>query len=80
MALLRVRVTSFLVGFGVAAGLALYQLRQDVVQSHSEIKDAVRVTFIARRVKVLSAILFHPCCNPACNADIRTLHAVCHAP
>ena len=80
MALLRVRVTSFLVGFGVAAGLALYQLRQDVVQSHLEIKDAVRVTFIARGVKVLSAILFHPFCNPACNTDIRTLHALYHAP
>eukprot|EP00798_Chlamydomonas_sp_ICE-L_P018715 gene18716-25238_t len=34
MGLLRVRLTSFLVGFGVAGGLGMYQLRQDVLTSH----------------------------------------------
>eukprot|EP00884_Botryococcus_braunii_P007406 jgi/Botrbrau1/16667/Bobra.0068s0083.1 len=34
MVLVRARVSSFLAGFAVAAGLALYQLRQDIWESH----------------------------------------------
>jgi hypothetical protein len=41
MALLRVRISSFLAGFGVAAGLGLYQLRQDVLQSHEVLAQQV---------------------------------------
>ena len=39
--LLKVRLTSFLVGFGVASGLALYQLRNDVLQSHNVLTHQV---------------------------------------
>ncbi len=35
--LLRVRISSFLAGFGVCSAFALYQLRQDVVKSNSAI-------------------------------------------
>jgi hypothetical protein len=42
MALMRVRITSFLAGFGIASGLALYQIRQDVVTSHAEVTASVR--------------------------------------
>ena len=41
MGLFRARLTSFFVGFGLASGLALYQLRQDVSQSHAEILESV---------------------------------------
>ena len=39
--LLRIRITSFLAGFGVAAGLALYQLRQDILKSNATIAAQV---------------------------------------
>lgn len=42
MALMRVRAASFLAGFGIATGLALYQIRQDVVNSNAEVKAEVR--------------------------------------
>lgn len=32
--MLRIRLTSFLVGFGVASGLALFQLRQDIFKGN----------------------------------------------
>lgn len=35
MGLLRIRITSFLAGFGLGGGLALYQLKQDVANSHT---------------------------------------------
>ena len=35
------RLTSFTVGFGVAAGVGLYQLQQDVDQSTKEIQQSV---------------------------------------
>lgn len=59
MALLRARVTSFLVGFGLATGFALYQLRQDVAHSHSEIKEAADKyrQGLEKRVAALEAIL-----------------------
>ena len=41
MGLFRARLTSFFLGFGLASGLALYQLRQDVSQSHAEILESV---------------------------------------
>ncbi|KAL6760901.1 hypothetical protein V8C86DRAFT_1807021 [Haematococcus lacustris] len=37
MGLLRVRVSSFLAGFGVCAGVALFQIRQDIMKSHAVI-------------------------------------------
>ena len=41
MGLFRARLTSFFLGFGLASGLAVYQLRQDVSQSHVEIIESV---------------------------------------
>ncbi len=41
MALLRIRITSFLTGFGVCSAFALYQLRQDVLKSNSAIISQV---------------------------------------
>lgn len=35
--LYRVRISSFLAGFGICAAFALYQLRQDVLKSHTVI-------------------------------------------
>eukprot|EP00195_Chlamydomonas_chlamydogama_P004847 CAMPEP_0202900998 /NCGR_PEP_ID=MMETSP1392-20130828/12646_1 /ASSEMBLY_ACC=CAM_ASM_000868 /TAXON_ID=225041 /ORGANISM="Chlamydomonas chlamydogama, Strain SAG 11-48b" /LENGTH=66 /DNA_ID=CAMNT_0049587479 /DNA_START=92 /DNA_END=292 /DNA_ORIENTATION=+ len=59
MALLRVRVTSFLVGFGVAAGFALYQLRQDVLKSHEVLKESADKyrTGLEKRIAALEAQL-----------------------
>ena len=41
MGLFRVRATSFLAGFGLAAGLGLYQLRQDIISSHEVLSRQV---------------------------------------
>lgn len=41
---LRIRVTSFLAGFGVCSAFALYQLRQDVLKSSSAVLAQVRST------------------------------------
>eukprot|EP00955_Chlamydomonas_euryale_P047257 353624-Chlamydomonas_euryale.AAC.4 len=43
MGLVRLRASSFLSGFGLASILALYQIRRDVLNSHAEVKDEVRV-------------------------------------
>lgn len=40
--LVKARVSSFLAGFAVAAGAALYQLRQDVLKSHDVLAQQVR--------------------------------------
>mmetsp|Transcript_8399 Transcript_8399/g.20948 ORF Transcript_8399/g.20948 Transcript_8399/m.20948 type:complete len:82 (-) Transcript_8399:412-657(-) len=50
--LLRIRVTSFLTGFGVCAGLALYQLRQDIKKSH----DVMSHQAEAYRIKLESRV------------------------
>ncbi|GMH37314.1 hypothetical protein BSKO_05187 [Bryopsis sp. KO-2023] len=39
--LFRIRLTSFLAGFAVAGGLALYQLQHDVKKSHAIIAGEV---------------------------------------
>lgn len=41
MSLMRTRISSFLVGFGLATGLGMYQIRQDLLNSHAEIKASV---------------------------------------
>lgn len=41
--LLRIRLTAFLAGFGLAGGLALYQIRQDVQNSHDFLAAQVRL-------------------------------------
>lgn len=38
----KARASGFLVGFGVASGFALYQLRQDVLKSHQAMLLQVR--------------------------------------
>ena len=45
MGLFRARLTSFFLGFGLASGLAIYQLRQDVSQSHVEIIESASAVF-----------------------------------
>jgi hypothetical protein len=40
--LLRIRITSFLAGFGLAGGAALWQLRQDVQKSHEFLAEQAR--------------------------------------
>jgi hypothetical protein len=46
--MLRIRLTSFLVGFGVASGLALYQLRQDIFRGHDFLAAQVRDPAVIR--------------------------------
>lgn len=57
--LLRVRVTSFLVGVGVASTLGLYQLRTDVINSHAVIiaqADEYKGTLEARVASLENAV------------------------
>ncbi|KAF5837032.1 hypothetical protein DUNSADRAFT_4912 [Dunaliella salina] len=39
MGLWRVRAGSFLAGFGICAGLALYQIRQEIKESHEVVSS-----------------------------------------
>jgi hypothetical protein len=48
MVVLRARVISFLAGFAVAGGFALYQLRQDVWESHRVL--AAQVSSLPARI------------------------------
>eukprot|EP00803_Ostreobium_quekettii_P002576 evm.model.scf_1553.2 EVM.evm.TU.scf_1553.2 scf_1553:37463-38008(-) len=54
--LLRIRLTAFLAGFGVAAGFALFQLQSDVKKSHNILAAEVRTAIygIADRAKARS--------------------------
>lgn len=56
MGLFRARITSFVLGFGLASGLALYQLRQDVSQSHTEILASV--SYLNRPYCTILLIIF----------------------
>lgn len=42
MGLMRIRVSSFLSGFAVAAGISLYQLKKDLQDSHALLREQVR--------------------------------------
>lgn len=55
--LLRVRVTSFLAGFGLAGALSLLQIRQDLLKSHEFLKHQAEEysTALESRIALLEA-------------------------